>query len=47
MGSEARVIQPRPKIELVRVSSSEAAKIPINPVQLSLTYQHFRLVLLF
>ncbi|KAK7079253.1 hypothetical protein SK128_003640 [Halocaridina rubra] len=33
---------PRPKIELVRVSSSERAKIPINPVQLNLTYCHVR-----
>ncbi|KAK4297867.1 hypothetical protein Pmani_029725, partial [Petrolisthes manimaculis] len=54
MCSEARRVSPtstlppaipslsRPKIELVRVSSSERAKIPVNPVQLSLVYHHVR-----
>lgn len=42
MCSEARPEPQRPKIELVRVSSSERAKIPVNPVQLSLAYRHIR-----
>nr|XP_045623652.1 uncharacterized protein LOC123773768 [Procambarus clarkii] len=42
MCSEARPNHSRPKIELVRVSSSERAKIPVNPVQLNLTYCHVR-----
>ncbi|XP_063887664.1 uncharacterized protein LOC135115102 isoform X2 [Scylla paramamosain] len=42
MCSEARPEPHRPKIELVRVSSSERAKIPVNPVQLNLVYRHVR-----
>lgn len=44
MCSEAPPEPQRPKIELVRVSSSERAKIPVNPVQLNLAYRHIRLV---
>nr|XP_053642192.1 uncharacterized protein LOC128695541 [Cherax quadricarinatus] len=42
MCSEARLNHRRPRIELVRVSSCERAKIPVNPVQLNLTYCHVR-----